>query len=218
MKLERLKVQNVRGLRDSSLDLGGKNIAIWGPNGSGKSCVVDAIEFLFTGKISRLTGSGTVGINLTKHGPHIDYPPGSAVVSAIVNLEGTLGSVEIKRRFDEPEVLSYPEEAKPQLQRISDLMLRGGVVLTRRDILRYVTAEAGTRAKEIQEILNLKAVEDVRKSLVRTNNVLKERGRAATQSVERQEAEVNVFLDDDKYSIENLMSKINTAREDLGRA
>ena len=216
MKLERLKVQNVRGLRDLDLDLGGNNIAVWGPNGSGKSCVVDAIEFLFTGRISRLMGSGTVGINLTKHGPHIDQAPGSAVVTAIVNMDDGLGSVEIERRLDEPEVLSCPEEVKSHVQLMSDLMLRGGAVLTRRDILRFVTAEAGTRAKEIQEILNLRAVEDVRKSLVRANNTLKERRRSATQAVERQKAQVNVFLDEDIYSVENLTIKVNAAREVLG--
>ena len=59
MRLTQLTVQNVRGLPDLTLNLDGKNIVIWGPNGAGKSCVVDAIDFLFTGKISRLMGEGT---------------------------------------------------------------------------------------------------------------------------------------------------------------
>ena len=56
MRLLQLTVQNVRGLRDLTLQLDAKNVVIWGPNGAGKSCVVDAIDFLFTGKLSRLMG------------------------------------------------------------------------------------------------------------------------------------------------------------------
>ena len=66
MRLLQLTVQNVRGLRDLTLQLDAKNVVIWGPNGAGKSCVVDAIDFLFTGKLSRLMGEGTGGINLGK--------------------------------------------------------------------------------------------------------------------------------------------------------
>ena len=75
MRLLELTVQNVRGLPYLNLSLDGKNVVIWGPNGSGKSCVVDAIDFLFTGKISRLMGEGTGGMNLARHGPHIDPRP-----------------------------------------------------------------------------------------------------------------------------------------------
>ena len=62
MRLLGLTVQNVRGLPDLHLQFDGRNVVIWGPNGAGKSCVVDAIDFLITGRISRLTGEGTAGI------------------------------------------------------------------------------------------------------------------------------------------------------------
>ena len=49
MRILGLTIQNVRGLPDLQLKLTGKNVVIWGPNGAGKSCIVDAIDFLFTG-------------------------------------------------------------------------------------------------------------------------------------------------------------------------
>ena len=88
MKLLGLTVKNIRGLPDLHLQLDAKNIVIWGPNGSGKSCVVDAIDFLFTGRISRLMGEGTSRITLARHGPHVDHDPKSAVVTATVRLDG----------------------------------------------------------------------------------------------------------------------------------
>ena len=88
MRILGLTIQNVRGLPDLHLVLDGQNLVIWGPNGSGKSCVVDAIGFLFTGRISRLLGEGTARITLARHGPHIDHEVESALVKAIVQLEG----------------------------------------------------------------------------------------------------------------------------------
>ena len=84
MRVLELEIHNVRGIRQLLLKPGGSNFVIWGPNGSGKSAVVDAIDFLLTARVSRLTGKGTGGITLSRHGPHIDEPPEKATVRAIV--------------------------------------------------------------------------------------------------------------------------------------
>lgn len=59
MKVESIAIKNVRGLVDFSFAPKGKNVVVSGPNASGKSALVDAIDFLFTGKISHLVGEGT---------------------------------------------------------------------------------------------------------------------------------------------------------------
>jgi predicted ATPase len=46
MKIERLEIDNFRGIRKALLEGLGDTIVIAGPNGSGKSCVFDAIRFL----------------------------------------------------------------------------------------------------------------------------------------------------------------------------
>ena len=38
---------------------------------TGKSGVVDAMDFALTGNISRLSGAGTGGLTVQKHGPHV---------------------------------------------------------------------------------------------------------------------------------------------------
>ena len=106
MKLLGLTVQNVRGLPDLHLELDGENVVIWGPNGAGKSCVVDAIDFLFTGRISRLMGEGTAGISLSRHGHHIDHDADSAVVTAAIMLEGIPEPVELSRCMGQPDQLA----------------------------------------------------------------------------------------------------------------
>ena len=211
-----MTVQNVRGLPELTLYLGGKNVVIWGPNGAGKSCVVDAIDFLFTGKISRLMGEGTGAINLTRHGPHIDHGAESALVRATVQLEGFPEPIELSRYMAQPDQLVCPDEARAIVAKTSDLMSRGGVVLTRRDILRYVAAEGGKRADEIEVLLRLKDVDDVRSSLIRARTELGRKEKSARDAIETARAEVNVTLSLAKYSDEGLFDQVNASRQVLG--
>ena len=125
MKLIALTVKNVRGLPDLHLPLDGNSVAIWGPNGTGKSGVVDAIDFLFTGEISRLRGEGTGGITLSQHGPHIDAGPESALVTATLRLNGVPNNVEISRCMAQPKTLLCSERDRPVLDDIANLMQRG---------------------------------------------------------------------------------------------
>ena len=216
MKLLELTVTNVRGLPDLQLQLDGKNIVIWGANGSGKSCVVDAIDFLFTGKISRLMGEGTAGISLARHGPHIDHDPESAKVTAILKLPGVPNPIEISRCMGRPDDLVCPDEAKLQLAEICKLMRRGGIVLTRRDILRYVAAEAAKRSEEIRELLNLSEIDDIRGSLYRARTELRRNERDAQNAIETAMAEVNVTLGEAKYTDTSLFEMVNECRASLG--
>ena len=178
-----MTVQNIRGLADLTLNLDGRNIVIWGPNGAGKSCVVDAIDFLFTGKISRLMGEGTGALNLARHGPHIDHDAQSALVSATVRLEGFPKPVELSRCMAQPDQLVCPDDARALVADTSDLMSRGGVVLTRRDILRFVASEGGKRADEIEALLRLKDVDDVRSSLIRARTEMGRKEKSAEDAI-----------------------------------
>ena len=161
-------------------------------------------------------GEGTSGITLTRHGPHIDQEPESAIVTATVQLEGIAQPIQLSRCMSQPDQLVCPDEAKTSLAKTRDLMRRGGVVLTRRDILRYVAAEAGKRANEIEELLNLKDVDDVRSSLVRARTELTRNEKAAQRAIDTAKAEVNVTLGLPKYSDKGLLEAVNGSRQALG--
>ena len=89
MKILELEMKNVRGIRKKmTLTPEGDNVVIHGPNGTGKSAVVDAIDFLLTGDISRLTGRGSRGMSFKDHGSHVDAEPKDAVVKAKVHIDG----------------------------------------------------------------------------------------------------------------------------------
>lgn len=216
MKLLKLEINNVRGVPQLLLKPDGKNFVIFGPNGSGKSAVVDAIDFLLTGQISRLTGEGTRGITLNKHGHHIDHTPEEATVCAIVKLQGTANPVEIKRCIAQPNNLECAPDVEQLMEPIMALAHRGQHVLTRRDILRYITAEAGTRAQQIQELLNITEIEDIRKTLVKVQNNLKTDYQAAKRSVGTIEGDLNATVQEEIFSEDVVLRFVNQNRATLG--
>lgn len=216
MKILELEIHNVRGIRDIILTPNGKNLVVWGPNGSGKSAVVDALDFLLTGKITRLMGKGTGGISLNKHGPHVDCKPEEAIVRAKIQLANLKEPIEIKRCIGNPNEIECEEAVLPYLEPIMALAKHGQHVLTRREILRYVTAEGATRAEEIQELLSLSEVEEIRKSLVRVQNDSIKELQAAQKNLDKAKGTVSATIQQPSFSTEALLHVVNRSRAVFG--
>ena len=140
MRLIELSIRNVRGICELDLKSEGRNFLIWGANGSGKSAVVDAIDFLLTGRVSRLTGKGTGDIRLELHGAHIDHKAQDATVRAIVAIANYARPIEIKRCIATPGRLEFADPRdEPYLAPVLSVAARGQHVLTRREILKFIT-------------------------------------------------------------------------------
>lgn len=215
MRLLELEIHNVRGIRQLTIKPEGSNFVIWGPNGSGKSAVVDAIDFLLTGRISRLTGKGTGGISLSEHGPHIDQEPDDAEVRAKISIPGVTQPVEIRRCMGNPNTLECEESIMQRLNPIISLATRGQHVLTRREILKYITAEAGTRAQEIQELLNISEIEEIRKALVRVQNNFERECERANHAIETAKGQVNATVQQDVFLKDIVLQIVNQNRAAL---
>lgn len=216
MKLLELEITNVRGIRHLLLFPNGDNFIVWGPNGSGKSAVVDAIDFLLTGKISRLTGKGTGNITLSQHGPHIDCTPEDAVVRAIVQIPGYSEPIEIKRCMAKSNQLEMNDDLESVLQPTLSMGSRGQHVLTRREILKYITAEGSTRAQEIQDLLNISEIENIRKSFVKIRNELRKEYQATSRGVSTAEGAVNATMQTGKFQTAIVLQAVNQSRALLG--
>ena len=99
IQVESLTIAEFRGIRSLSLNLQRRNFAVCGSNGTGKSGVVDALEFVLTGTISRLTGKGRGDLSIKDHGPHVDRKtePEKAFVEATVWIPSLRRSVQVRR-------------------------------------------------------------------------------------------------------------------------
>lgn len=216
MRLLELEIHNFRGIKHLLLDIRGKNFVIYGPNGSGKSGVVDAIEFLLVGKISRLSGSGTNGITINKHGSHIDCDPKEASIRAVFKLPEIVEPVELRRTVGDFDKLGCNKDSTPQLDKIINMAQRGHFVLTRRDILKYIVSQAGTRAQEIQELLNILEIENIRKVLVRAKNDLDRKYKAAKFPINEAEGAIKATLQLKTFREDTVLRIINEKRKILG--
>jgi DNA repair exonuclease SbcCD ATPase subunit len=208
MKILELEIQNIRGIRSLQIAPNGKNQVIWGPNGSGKSTVVDAIDFLLTGKIQRLMGSGTSGITLKKHGPHIQATPQTAWVRAVVKIANVPEPIELRRSIANPHEIICNAETIKYINPIIELASRGQHVLTRRELLKYVTAEAGKRAEEIQALLGISDIELIRKRFVSVRTSARGRLASAKRNLEAAQGQVNATLGIRSFRTDNILSTV----------
>lgn len=216
MKLIELDIHNIRGICDLLIKPGGKNLVVWGGNGSGKSAVVDAIDFLLTGRMSRLSGKGTGDIKLEVHGVHIDHKPEEAMVRAVVSIPNYKKPIEIKRCMDSPGNLQYSDtEGKRFLAPIISVAARGQHVLTRREILKYITAEPSDRAQGILSILDLRDIEEIRKTLVKIENTCEKDANGVKTALALAIGEVIAITGEKTFTIPVTLEYINKKREVL---
>lgn len=164
IRAKSISIRDFRGIRDLTLELGGENFAICGPNGTGKSGIVDALEFALTGNISRLSGAGTGGLSVRDHGPHVDSrnKPEKSYVSLTVYIPSLKKDATILRSVkDAKNPKLTPND--PDVQAVfAKVAMHPEFALSRRELIRYVLAEPGKRAKEVQELLRLDEVEGLR--------------------------------------------------------
>lgn len=215
IKLETALIEEMRGIRKLAIDFRRERFAIWGPNGSGKSGVVDAVEFCLTGKIGRLAGQGTKGISVAEHGPHVDKAkfPDAALVRLKVYFPGLNKSATISRKIASPKNLKIepPDaEVKMVLDEIAD---HPEIKLSRRDILRFILIEPSKRSEEIQTLLKLDDLGDMRSSLNSAKNKLVVALRTAS---EQEIAARNAFLQHLQIATlkkDDILAEVNKRRQ-----
>ena len=218
MKILKLEIKHIRGIPDLTIEPNGKSFVIYGPNGSGKSAVIDALDFLLTGKIARLSGEGTEGLTLKQHGPHIDKVAdlSNVEVSAEIEMPGITEAVAISRKMSRPNELRYEDKYETQISPILELLNRGQYVFTRREVLKLITAKSSTRAQEIQKVLKLSGLEDMRTNLVTIYNETKGEHKAAEETIRKGKQDVLSITGQPEYDCTEVLKFINEQRSKIG--
>ena len=208
MKINSLTITDFRGIRHLSIPLEGRSAVIWGDNGVGKSGVVDAVDFLLRGDVTRLSGRGAGGLSLLRHGPHVRAKPEHARVDAEVILSDG-ATCQVSRSVSHPNTPVADPAVLPEFLRVSG---RGQHLLTRRDILAVVTVPPGDRGAQINELLNLSPIEQVRKQLVTLRNTAATAATAACDRVTQQRIRIAGTLDVPAYDHDAIVRAINEQR------
>lgn len=218
IQLKTIHIEEFRGIRSLEIDLDCKSFVVLGPNGSGKSGVVDAIDFALTGNIARLSGAGTGGISVLKHGPHVhqrDNPAAAKVSLTICHPQS--GQEGVLTRTVETAGQYTLEPNTPELSAaVAWAALHPELTLSRREVIKYVNAEPGKRAQEIQALLKLDRIDETRRLL---RSALTKASSEATRSegeVEAAEESMRRHLDMTTLLETGMTSTINECRGVLG--
>jgi hypothetical protein len=220
IKLESAHIEEMRGIRKLDLDFKKETFAISGPNGSGKSGVIDAIEFGLTGRIGRLTGSGTKGLSVSEHGPHVDKTkfPDAAFVELRVFLTALGKSATITRNVSsahKPTVEPADDDVKAAFAEIAD---HPEITLSRRDVLRFILIEPAKRSEEIQTLLKLDEIGLTRSMFNTAQNKLQTAHRATAAAVDSARHTLQLHLQTPTLGAEDLLETVNKRRNVLNLA
>lgn len=165
MKLLSIEINCFRGIKHLELNFNGNNAVIYGDNGTGKSGVIDAIDFLIKGDITRLSGSGSASLDLAKHGKYVTEDISDAWVKAKVKLPAYSKEIEIKRFLKNPTILVCDSEYSKDFEAIKNISAYNAHYLSRKEILQFINSTEQERAKSIEKLLNIITLEKNRTSL-----------------------------------------------------
>lgn len=218
ISVESLTIQEFRGIRDLTLTLNGKNFAVCGRNGTGKSGVVDALEFVLTGNISRLSGEGKGEVSVEKHAPHVDVRnnPEKAKVSAVIVVPGEKLPVTIERTAKNPATYKLTPHSAAAQQAIDAMVAHPEIVLSRRELIRYVLATPGKRAEEVRALLHLDSTNDVRLAFGRIAKECSRTLERATTDFKRAKSELMQALEVTALKVDLILPVVNGRRATLG--
>lgn len=116
-RLRTLIIENFRAYKHQEFDLSGDIVILYGPNGLGKTSFYDALDFVCTGRIARLTGK------IEKVAPHLDSEPGNSYVT--IQVEKNSKTVDMKRKVDN---YSYANINKDKVRRKESLSWLTGLI------------------------------------------------------------------------------------------
>ncbi|MFC7173919.1 AAA family ATPase [Haloplanus litoreus] len=219
MRIESLTISNFRGINGAfELEPENDNLVLVGPNGSGKSSVIAAVDFLLTGSIQALSGEGTQSITERRHGPHVDAAPEESWVEADFSVSGE--TLTIRRTVndrDDPDIDGPDESTTDRFKSTVKAAERGLHLLSRDELLDFITAKGSTRSERIRTLLNLQHVRDRRLALDNAAENLDEEAERIEREARSRRSDLHNILGKDSEDEERTVLQIvNSLRAELG--
>lgn len=218
IQIEDVHIEEFRGIRKLDLPLGRKSFCICGPNGSGKSGVVDGIEFALTGDISRLSGEGTGGLSVAKHGAHVDKRDDldASLVRLTVRILASGKFATITRRLKKPKELLIESEDPNAKAVLEEVARHKEITLSRREIIKFILTKATDRSRDVQTLLKLDEIDDTRAVLKTASNRLGRQAESASAQFKTASDDLRRHLDVSSLTPEAVLEVVNKRRAVLG--
>jgi energy-coupling factor transporter ATP-binding protein EcfA2 len=182
-RIGKLHVMGYRGItKEVNLLLEGKSLILFGENGTGKSSFVEAIEKLFTGKISSLDGRAQ-GLSSSKHGPSIKVPDSGTEIEVTFD-DGTIFNLDSSLESLPNHIQSYLRAAGQPL-----------FILRRAQILELIEREPRKRGDFLQPFLPLSEWNEIEGALKQSSDMANQRAQESKQALQRVIGELSNLLE-----------------------
>lgn len=220
IQIEEVTIKEFRGIRNMTLKLNSASYLVWGPNGSGKSGVVDALDFILTGKINRLSGTGSGDLSVARHGPHVlsQSNPAASSVSAVVKDPVSGKTAVLTRTLNKASAFTL----EPEISEVRAAVLKAQdhpeFALSRSDIMKYIIAKPADRAEQVQSLLKLDRMSAIRKLLKTVENKAKTNRVTADNNHKAAETSFYRHLEVPDKNPTRVLSALNDQRSILGLA
>ena len=191
-EINTIKIKSFRGIVDYELDMSKKSLVLCGENGSGKSSIVNAFEYLFTGKVDSLSGSRE--INHSKSLINITGDKNDVYVEALI------GEDNISRSFKDG--FNYSDN----LQDLVDDFSNGSFILNRQKLVSFINSTPNQRYKNINKIIGFDKLDEIETTLKKTNRKFKNAYKSKTEELTDIITQIENTYDCD---IENAYDEIN---------
>lgn len=180
-QIARLDIRGFRGiLNQRSLIFDGKSILLFGENGTGKSSFVDALEWLFTKRMTTLDGRAQE-LSSLRHGPHIrsSAPPlVSLTFAAPENV--TIDSARAPTNLS-PSMTQYLDGAKENLY-----------IMRRSQLADFINSPPRDRYSLLRPFIPLGRVEGLEQAFRLTAEITKKDSLDAKYQTQRSVSELSV--------------------------
>ncbi|MFQ6128701.1 MAG: AAA family ATPase [Thermoplasmata archaeon] len=197
VKIKKINIHAFRGIPDLELELEGKNLLLRGENGTGKSSVVEAIEFFFTGKVSRL--EGVRGLSLRRHGPHVNFRPGDVNVGIAFDP----GNISLNRTFT-----SAPSPPPP-LEDYFQKTQKGTFILRRSQILEFIISQPAERFRAIGSIIGIEPLDNVELEMMRLRDELEGKVASKVEMSNRLIKDLSDVIGKDIVKVKDVLPALN---------
>ena len=178
---------------------------------------MDAIDFGLTGSISRLAGKGTGSVSVKTHGPHVDARDSQNVSRVCLKLElYKLGKiVTIERKLSKPKELVVKPDDPGIRAALAEVAQHSELTLSRREIIKYILSEGATRSKDVQALLKLDSLSQIRSTFKTVANKLSTEAKSAFTSFQATKDDLQRHLQVQELTVEAILDAINTKRRML---
>ena len=196
LQFDDIEIRSFRGIKQYTLNFDKKSLVFCGANGTGKSSFVNAIEYLFTGKVGSLSGMGDVDHD--KSLIHMGDKASDVLVRAHI------GDYTIERSFKNG--LKYDNE----LKELKDDFKNGSFILNRKKLLKFIESTPRKRYDTITNLISYEKYDKIEEKLRWVNNSLIKQVKNKKAELENNTNEIRSIYNCD---IDDIYDEINFVLE-----